>query len=130
MKINIETQDPKTMRYPTVGDYWEDPDGTLQIRVADMKNFNYNFLVALHELIEFVLCRDRGIKEEDINAFDIQYEKEREEGKHAIDEEPGFDSKAPYRKEHTLANGIEMIMASELNVDYNEYDKTVMNLDV
>jgi hypothetical protein len=129
MKILIETIDPKKMRYPTVGDYFQDGD-TFKIQVADMGNDNYNFLVALHELIESKLCQERGIKEEDITAFDLKYEKEREEGKHQINDEPGFDTAAPYRAEHTFANGVEMAMASLLGIDYNDYDKTVMNLDV
>ena len=116
MKIIIESQNPKLMRYATVGDYvWE--DGTLHITVADMGNENYNYLVALHELVESWLCQQRGIKEEDISTFDIQYEKEREEGKHTISDEPGFDENAPYRKEHTIATGIEIIMAEQLGIN-------------
>jgi len=129
MRILIETIDPKNMRYPTVGDYFPDGD-TFKIQVADTGNEDYNFLIALHELIESKLCEHRGIKEEDIMKFDIQYEKEREAGLHEISEEPGFDSKAPYRAEHTFANGIEITMASLLDVDYNHYDWVVMNLDV
>ena len=126
MKIIIQTIPSSEHRYSTCGDYWVDPDGTMQIRVSDMKNWKYELLVAVHELIEQNLCLDRNIKEEDISAFDIQFEKEREEGKQPDDAEPGDDPKAPYRKEHFVSTNIERILAAELGVDWAEYDKAVM----
>ena len=68
------------------------------------------FCVALHETIEQHLCAKRGISNEDITAFDIKFEKEREHGKHG-DNEPGFDPRAPYRKEHSFADKIERLVA-------------------
>jgi hypothetical protein len=128
IKINIETIPHNQHRYETVGDWWRDKKGVLQIRVSDMGDHRYEFLVVLHELIETILCEHRGIKEEVVSAFDKQYETEREEGKHGESDEPGFDTKAPYVREHTMASGVEMIIGQELGVDWNTYDKTVMSL--
>ena len=61
MKTIIETISHKAQKYPTVGDWRNDPDGTLRIRVSDMKNEDYEFLIALHELVEQHLCKKRGI---------------------------------------------------------------------
>lgn len=126
--IVIKTIPKSEHRYPTVGDYWRDPDGTLQIRVSEMGNKDYEALVALHELIEIILTEKKGIKEPDIMAFDVQFEKEREEGLHGEDDEPGEAPNSPYRKEHVLAECLERVVANELGVIWDEYGKTVMSL--
>jgi len=128
LDIKMRTINHDEHPYPTVGNYADTQTGGRLITVSGMANEDYEFLVALHELIESQLCKKRGITNEDINAFDIQFEKEREEGKHKDDEEPGFDPKAPYVREHTLATRIEKMVAKELGVDWTAYDNTVMSL--
>ena len=122
MKINIETIPHTQQRYPTIGDYWDSADGVQQIKVSDMKNEDYEFLVAIHELIEKHLCRKANIKEEDITNFDIAFEKNRENGN--VDE-PGNDPQAPYYIQHQFATAIEKEVARALGVDWEEYDKFV-----
>ena len=87
-----------------------------------MGNEDYEFLVAVHELIEQYLCKKRNIKEPDISAFDIEFEKNRQPGN---EDEPGDDPSAPYRKEHFFATSIERLIAAELGVDWQEYDKKI-----
>lgn len=125
MKIIIETIPHDKQRYPTVGDYQYLEDGSIYITVSEMGDDKYNTLVALHELIEAKLTEWEAIKEQDITAFDVEFEKNRQEGN--IDE-PGFDSSAPYRKQHTIATGIELLIAAEAGVDWNQYDKVVNSL--
>ena len=125
MKIIIETIPHSEQKYPTVGDYWVDADGTWQIRVSKMGDWKYEFLVAFHELCEKALCTERGITDEEITAFDIEFEKNRPEGN--VDE-PGNHKDAPYRLEHNIATFIESGMAQALGVDWNKYDETVNNL--
>lgn len=125
MKIIIETIPHKSHRYETVGDYWEDPDGTLQIRVSEMKNEMYNGMVAVHELVEFLLCRANGIKEQDITDFDMWFESKRKRGN---TDEPGFHPIAPYVKEHTIATAVELMMCSGANISWSRYDKKVNSL--
>lgn len=127
MNIEMKSIPHSEQRYETVGDYWQDGD-TLRFRVSDMGNGDYHFLVMIHEMIEEHLTRRRGLKEEDIKAFDEKYEADREAGKHADSDEPGFDSEAPYQREHTIATGIEMMLAGHMGIDWNDYDKTVMSL--
>lgn len=128
MKTIIETIPHGDQKYPTVGDWRTDSDGTLQIKVSDMGNDDYALLVALHELIEVTLCKKRGITEKSVDAFDIKFEKEREAGLHGETEEPGDAPDAPYKREHFFATNIERMMAQELGVDWNEYDKAVNSL--
>ena len=120
-------------RYPTVGDWWFDPEeeysgGALQIKVSIMGNDHYETLVAIHEIIEAILCKSRGISESDVTAFDVQYESDRDKGLHEETSEPGNDPAAPYYREHQFATKVERLIADELGVDWDEYDKAVNTL--
>ena len=126
MNITIKTIPYREQRYETCGDYFLAPDGSTQFRVNEMGNADYEFLVSIHEQIEEHLTRRRGLKEPDIMAFDLAWEKEREEGKHGDDEEPGHDLRAPYHKEHVMAENIERMIALEMGVDWNAYGKAVI----
>lgn len=128
MNTHLEVIAHKDQRYETVGDYWLDENGVRQFRCSDMSNEDFHFLVIIHELIEEHLTRRRGLKEEDIKAFDEMFEKERAEGKHSKTEEPGYDSRSPYLKEHTIASGIETTLAGIIGVDMNAYDHAVNSL--
>ncbi len=93
-----------------------------------MRDERYVFLVALHELVEYELCRMKGICDERVVDFDKKFEKERLVGLHEEWEEPGDDPRAPYRKEHQFATMIERMVAQKLAVKWSEYGKTVTAL--
>jgi hypothetical protein len=122
MNITMKVIPHNEHRYETVGDWWFDEDGSLQIRVSDMGNEDYAILVAVHELIEVLLCKKRGITDEAVSAFDTAFEDARVEGN---TDEPGDDPKSPYRAEHLFATGIEKLLAAELGVDWKTYDEAV-----
>jgi hypothetical protein len=127
MKIEIKSIPHDQHRYETIGDYWE-IGGVLHIRVSKMSDWRYEFLVILHELVEFFLCKHRGIKEPDIKKFDEMFEEERTRGLHTDDEEPGWDKRSPYRQEHAWAETIEKLAAMFLSVNWKKYSKEVMSL--
>lgn len=121
MKIIIETIPHKDQRYETVGDwFWE--DGDLRIRVSELGNWKYEACVAVHELVEVLLCKSDGVQQQDVDAFDMQYEKDRQEGDES---EPGDDNLAPYRKQHCVATGVERVLAAELGLSWKEYDAAI-----
>jgi hypothetical protein len=124
MQIKMMTLPHEAQRYPTVGDYFK-VGATDVITVSQMYNHDYEFLVGLHELIEMYLTQKRGIAEEDISAFDIEYERNRKEGDVS---EPGNDPKAPYFTEQQFATKIERMVADELGVNWDAYDEVVGNL--
>ena len=126
LKIIIETQPYPKMRYPSPGDYFE-KDGVEYIQVAELGDWRMELAVAIHELVEDYICKHRGIKEEDIMAFDLMFEKEREEGKWQ-DEEPGDDPRACYTKEHQIATAVEKLLCSYLDVDWKEYEQRCLDL--
>jgi hypothetical protein len=122
LKINLKTIPHDQHRYPMVGDYWDEPDGTLQVRVSEMGDPRYEFLVAFHELIEKELCRQRGISEPEITRFDLRFEEEIEQGLRDPDDEPGDAPDAPYRREHAFATNMERMLAHEMGVDWGAYE--------
>lgn len=124
MKITIDTIPHDSHRYPTVGDYVFDND-RINIVVSDMQNPDYEFLVAIHELIEAWLVRKRGISEERITTFDMQFERARVDGDLS---EPGDEPDAPYHNEHCIATGVERILCAAVGIPWKEYDETVGNL--
>ena len=116
----------RKQRYETVGDWI--PGKPAQIRVSKMKDQRYVFLVALHEMIEFELCKMHGITDREVVAFDVNFEAERRMNLHPVDAEPGNHPKAPYRNEHEFATMIEMMVAQKLGVSWSDYEKTVLSL--
>ena len=126
MKIDIETIEHKEQPYDTVGNYWEE-DGVRYVRVSGMQSEKFEFLVALHELIEQALCKDRGITNEQIDDWDIKFEEGRKAGLHG-ESEPGDAVFCPYRKEHFFATNVERLMAAELGIDWEIYNEIVESL--
>jgi hypothetical protein len=125
MNIHLRTIPHSEQRYETPGDWENLPNGLLRISVSDMGNEDYAFLVAIHEAVEVWLCNKRGITDEAVSAFDIEYEKNRPEGDES---EPGDHPDAPYNKEHLFATNIERMIALELGVDWELYAQKVMSL--
>lgn len=122
MKILIETIPHESQRYDTCGDWTFNEigdEGILHIKVSSLDNWKYEALVGIHEAIEAIICDARGISEFDITDFDINYI-----GKG----EPGDNKHAPYRKEHKFATKIERMLAKQLGVTWNKYDKAINNL--
>ena len=99
----------------TAGDYWRPTPDLLNIRVIGLNNSDYEFLIAIHEMIEEYICTKRGIKETDIQKFDQQCE----------DDEPGDNPSAPYHKEHVFAECLERLLALELGVNWEEYGNAI-----
>jgi hypothetical protein len=114
-RIVMEVIPHEDQRYCTLGDYWIDPDGTLQFRVSDMGDWRYNYSVLLHEFFEFALLLNRGIKEEDVLAFDLAVPKDS-----PFAEDPGFDPKAPYHWEHFHADTLERHFAALMGFEYSD----------
>lgn len=123
MKIVIETVAYSEMRYPTVGDYFWDADGTMRVKVADLGNYDYAFLVALHELVEAGLCQKRGITDDVITAFDVGFEASRQDGDQS---EPGDDPASPYGREHCTATAVERLMCAELGISWFDYEQACL----
>jgi len=126
LDIEIKTIPDKQQRYNTVGDYQTTEAGTQLLSVSDMNNWKHEFLIAIHELIESALCKDKGITDEVIDAFDMNYEANRVQTD--TTSEPGDSPDAPYHDAHVFATNLEKMMATELGVDWEEYSQACAEL--
>ena len=107
-------------RYPTAGD-WELVGGTLTIRVSRMPDQRMEWALALHELVEALLCTSRNITTEMVDEWDIK-------GEGAQLSEPGDDPRAPYFNEHMFATRIEEEFVNELDLNWHYYEDAIDNL--
>lgn len=130
MQINVKTIPHDKQRYDTCGDWWFDEENdSLEIRVSDMKNINYEYLVADHEMRESMVCNAQGISEKQITEFDMKFEEIRKEYPAIIGSmEPGDMTSAPYCQAHKFATDVERVTAVQLKVDWKEYDDKVASL--
>jgi hypothetical protein len=114
-------------RYSTTGDYYEVEEGRWVIEVSELGDARYEFLVAVHELVEWFLLWLRGVREEEVRAFDEWWEGEAERG-NVQGDEPGHDVRAPYYWEHVFATLVEKMVALQLGVDWEEYKRRLREL--
>lgn len=100
-RIVIEVVPHERQRYPTVGD-WQFVGSELHITVSAVSDWRSQALVAVHELVEALLCLAHGVPQELVDEFDMS---------HPELDEPGADPRAPYRLQHQSADGIERVLA-------------------
>jgi hypothetical protein len=127
MKIEIQTIPHKQQRYETPGDWFWKGD-TLFIRTSELGDWRMSISTALHEMVEALLCKQRNIPVSLLDKFDKQYEIDRERGKYTLEQQPGEDPDAPYKREHFFADIVERLFCNELGVDWNEYNNKSSSL--
>jgi hypothetical protein len=129
LKINIRTKPIEKMRTRDVGDYYQAivPPGAeeepLKIIVARMENPDYEFLVALHEMIEAYLIKRRGIDPRQIDEWEDKFEREVREGKRPKNSNAGEQKDCLYKEEHKIAIKIEKTLAKYLKINWKKYEK-------
>ena len=105
--VAINAVHPDGMRYSTDGDWRIDVTGKLVIDVVSNMPRMEQMLLALHELVEALLCERRGISQQQVDDFDFAFKGEGE---------PGDDPACPYRLEHRFAALIDHLVAHEMGV--------------
>ncbi len=135
LDIHLKTIPHNKQRYETCGDWTVKDNELSKIIVSDIENSDYEFLIAVHELIEAYLCVKNGVKQAIVDEFDTEYESARESGLNAkcgckptSDSEPGDDKHAPYRQYHQFATHIEKKLAKKLGVNWKSYEYKVLEL--
>ena len=122
--IQVHIIKHEDQRYPTVGDwvFGEDTPAkmhNLLISVSQTGRQEYNDLVAVHEIIEAILCRANGVSDEEVTNWDTD---------HIDHPDPGSIPGCPYYREHLFATIIEKMLASELAVNWDHYEETLEKL--
>lgn len=106
-----------------IGGECPDAPPTLRICVSQMSELRYEWLVAIHELVEAILCEKAGITPAQVDEFDMNYSPQVGDPV-----EPGDSSFAPYHRQHRFASIVEELVAMELGVDWNSYSSEVNSL--
>ena len=122
MNVCIKIIPHKEQRYPTCGDWYYDKHGNLHIRISKMSDWRYEMCVAVHELVEVLICKHNGVSQKSVDKFDIAFEKKRKRGN---TDEPGDSDRAPYRVQHGIASGVERILGTLLGISWNKYNDEI-----
>lgn len=93
-------------------------DEWLIVKVNPLSDWRYEVLLKIHEAVEAIMCRHKGVKVAEVDAFDLEYE-----STHSSDLNAGDDPRAPYVRQHCIATGIERVLSAELDVNWEIYDK-------
>ena len=128
-RIIIDFVESQEQRYPTCGDYFEHEDH-YHFKITKQNDPRKNLLILFHEMIEYTLCTDRDITEQEITDFDIAWNKKAEEVDDwvsaGIADEPGNQPGCPYYNEHRIAENFERQLAEYLGIDWFEYDRNLI----
>lgn len=117
MLFYAEVVPHKCQRYETPGDWQILPNG-VHISISDTGSKLSNLLIALHEVVEAILCEAGGIDQEAVDKFDMDYEANRTDESLA---EPGDEPSAPYHRQHKVADIVERMIALQLGVPWQEH---------
>lgn len=136
MEVIISTVKHRDQDYDTAGNWAWEPGETLTIQVSRLPDERYEFLVALHELVEAYLCKAAGVSTEAVTRFDLAWEQVRRDSPSAASaealagiSEPGDDPTCPYRLEHKRATMVEQLAAEWLEVDWTAYEAAIEALE-
>lgn len=117
MRVIITIIPHESQRYDTCGD-WQFKGDELEINVSDSGNPKMNFLVALHEFIEAMLCNFNGVTDKQVDEYDF---------KHPESGCSDFDAfvDAPYHTQHNDALAIEWILSRLIGVNWKDYSEAL-----
>lgn len=123
MKIVIDFIPHAQQRYPTVGDwFWkgtrDDPWGELHIRISHSGEIASDLLVALHELVEAILCWHDGVTQDAVDKFDTSHAGQ-------ASDEPGDEPDAPYRDQHCFATAVERMVCAAMKMAWREHEENL-----
>ena len=119
MKITIETIPHSDQRYNTVGDWTGSAGSQLSIKVSGCDDWRMECLVAVHELVEAILCEHANVSANEVDNFDLAWTP------HDGLVEPGEDADAPYYGQHLRATALEKRLATYLGIEWSEYEEAI-----
>jgi hypothetical protein len=122
-RIEINTLPHARQRYPTAGDWWEEPAGNetaLVIRISRITTRSIlEYPLMIHELVEALLCHAAGIPDAAVDDWDFAHR----------ESDPGLDPSCPYHTQHLVATDMEYRMVRALGIPEPYYNETLQSLD-
>lgn len=119
--INIKFISQKDQRYDNIqeiGDYWE-TDNSIEIRITEFENPCYSYACMIHELVEKIRNNQAGIKDADVDQFDLD---------NPDLEDPGMSPLAPYHATHVEADVFERLYIIFSGNDWPGYEQAIDKL--
>ena len=125
LNIIIRTAPERLVRAHQSGDWTYTERTILASVMEDTYPPQSELIIGIHEVIEAFLCRKMGITDAEVVAFDEKYERERAQGQHPEDAEPGDAEDCPYRIPHQAATHVERAACHALDVSWIEHESVV-----
>lgn len=121
-KVTIEFIPAVDQRYRTSADWvYNEVTGEVRILASQTPDWRDSIAVAIHELVEAVLCAHVGVSQQAVDTFDIDWERRKDLGETTA-YEPGQDPAAPYHSQHMLATAIELLVTNALERNWDEHN--------
>jgi 5-methylcytosine-specific restriction endonuclease McrA len=106
--------------YDTSGNYKKIGD-TIYFLISEQCNPHYTMLMFIHEIIELFIVNKQNISIDDIDKFDIEFQKTHD---HSL--EPGEDFNAPYHDAHMYALSVEKKLCDIVGMDFETYNNELV----
>jgi hypothetical protein len=122
-KIIIDVIDHIGQRYDTVGDWFFMNDRELHIKASRIPNDPDNeksLAIAIHELVEALLCRAHGVSQKEVDNFDLKWTPHKDSLN-----ELGDDPDSPYHLEHGYATSVERLIIAAMGLNWTEYERSI-----
>ncbi len=116
--IDVQFIEHREQRYNTIGDWWIH-DGVLHVRISRLPLLSSMVAVAVHEIVEAILCYLAGIEEYRVSAFDAYIERNK------IIVEPGDHPRAPYHLQHGFATACERIIVAAAGTNWHLHESSM-----
>jgi hypothetical protein len=127
MRIVIDFIPHQAQRYDTLGDWFIDTSPTkeqfLHINVSQLGQEMSELAIAVHEIVEAVICLQDGITDEMVDQFDFAFDAGQKAGQIWPNEEPGDSPDAPYYEQHQLATRIEREVVASVGMSWREHEQ-------
>ena len=107
----------REMRYKSLGD-WFFRGGVLFIASVREQGLESAIAVAIHELVETILCNEAGVTQEQVDKFDMT---------HLFLDDPGLSPDAPYHRQHVAALKVERAFCNAVGLSWKQHEK---NMDI
>ena len=126
--IDIDFIPQSEQRYDTLGDYGTHENGNWWFKITRAEDLQHlapliiGFIRAMaivqHELGEKTFCLQDGVKDEDIDAFDMG----------SSCDDPGWHPLAPYNAQHQKGDVLERTMIAFGGDSWTEYEQAITDL--
>lgn len=135
MNIEIRFVDHSEQRYNTVGDWeylpapFEGAERTLRVTVSRTGSWQSSVAIAIHELIEGVLCVENGVAQYEVDTYDKGFEiLYTEHPERFASDEPGDSPDAPYYVQHGVASVCERLVTNAMHLSWPEHEARLEQL--